>query len=127
MSVADPVGAGIVPALARPGGNFTGITNIVAEPVGKRMELLRELIPKGTRIAVLMNPDDQNAPLQVRNAEAAARQLRVDLGPVPPVRNAEDLPQAFQSAVATTRTRASGTNPCHALPACSRTGSTAAR
>ena len=106
VGVADPVGAGIVPALARPGGNITGITNILAELVGKRMELLRELVPKGTRMAVLVNPDDQNAPLQMRNAEAAAHQLKVVLGPVLPVRNAEDLPKAFQAAVAAKATGA---------------------
>ncbi len=61
--VADPVGAGIVPNLAHPGGNITGITNIVAELTGKRLEILKEIVPTAKRIAVLVNPNSQNAPL----------------------------------------------------------------
>lgn len=73
--VADPVGAGIVQSLARPGGNITGITNIVAELAGKRLEILKEIVPTASRIAVLVNPDNPNAPPQMRSAEAAARSL----------------------------------------------------
>jgi putative ABC transport system substrate-binding protein len=96
--VADPVGAGIVKSLAKPGGNITGITNIVAELAGKRLEILKELIPSASRVAVLINPDSQNAPLQMRSAEAAARSLGIELGPVVAVRNANDLEAAFASA-----------------------------
>ena len=97
--VADPVGAGIVASLARPGGNITGITNIVAELAGKRLEILKEMIPSASRVAVLVNPDSQNAPLQMRSAEAAARSLGIELGPVVAVRSANDLETAFASAV----------------------------
>jgi len=97
--VADPVGAGIVTGLAKPGGNITGITNIVAELAGKRLEILKEMIPSASRVAVLINPDSQNAPLQMRSAEAAARSLGIELGPVVAVRNANDLEAAFASAV----------------------------
>ena len=97
--VADPVGAGIVSSLARPGGNITGITNIVAELAGKRLELLKELVPRASRIAVLFNPDSQNAPLQLRSAEAAARTLGIELRPMLEVRKAEDLAPAFEAAV----------------------------
>ena len=97
--VADPVGAGIVPSLARPGGNITGITNIVAELAGKRLELLKEIVPTASRIAVLVNPNSQNAPLQMRSAEAAARKLGVELRPVLEVRSAGDLEKAFEVAV----------------------------
>ncbi len=97
--VADPVGAGIVPNLARPGGNITGITNIVAELAGKRLELLKEIVPTASRVAVLVNPKDQNAPLQMRSAEAAARRLGVELHPMLEVRSAGDLEKAFEAAV----------------------------
>lgn len=97
--VADPVGAGIVPSLARPGGNITGVTNIVAELAGKRLELLKEIVPSASRIAVLVNPNSQNAPLQMRSAEAAARKLGVELRPVLEVRSAGDLEKAFELAV----------------------------
>jgi len=96
--VADPVGAGIVQSLARPGGNITGITNIVAELAGKRLELLKEMVPGATRFAVFVNPDSQNAPLQLRNAEAAAAKLGVELRPVLAIRKAEDLERAFEAA-----------------------------
>jgi putative ABC transport system substrate-binding protein len=95
--VADPVGAGLVPNLARPGGNVTGITHLVAELTGKRLELLKEIVPSAARIAVLVNPDDPNATVQIQNAEAAARALRVQLQPVLSVRGATDLERAFEA------------------------------
>jgi putative tryptophan/tyrosine transport system substrate-binding protein len=103
--VADPVGVGIVQSLARPGGNITGVTNIVAELAGKRLELLKEIVPTASRIAVLVNPDNPNAAPQMRSAEEGARSLRVELGPVLAVRNAGDLEGAFEAAV---RARAAG-------------------
>ncbi|HYE93388.1 MAG TPA: ABC transporter substrate-binding protein [Terriglobales bacterium] len=96
--VADPVGAGIVASLARPGANVTGVTNIVAELAGKRVELLRELVPTATRVAVIVNPDDQNAPLQLRHAEATAKRLGIQLTPILEVRNLADLEKAFETA-----------------------------
>jgi len=99
VAVADPVGVGIVPDLARSGGNITGITNIVAELTGKRLELLKEMIPGTARIDVLVNPGDPNAAIQLRNAEAAARTLKVQLNPVLSVRGAGDLDAAFEAAV----------------------------
>jgi ABC-type uncharacterized transport system substrate-binding protein len=97
VAVADPVGSGVVPNLARPGGNLTGITHLVAELTGKRLELLKEIVPSASRIAVLVNPDDQNATVQMRNAEAAARSLGIQLQPVVPVRNTGDLDRAFEA------------------------------
>jgi putative ABC transport system substrate-binding protein len=97
VAVADPVGAGLVPNLARPGGNVTGITHIVAELTGKRLELLKEIVPSASRIAVLVNPDDPNATVQIQNAEAAARTLRVQLQPVLSVRGTTDLERAFEA------------------------------
>lgn len=98
VGVADPVGAGIVPHLGRPGANITGITNITVELAGKRLELIKEIVPTAKRIAVLINPSDQNAPLQMRSAESAARRLEIELRPVLAVRNPDDLPKAFEAA-----------------------------
>ena len=63
------------------------------------LELLKEIVPSASRIAVLVNPDSQNAPLQMRSAEAASRQLGVELRPVLEVRSAGDLERAFEAAV----------------------------
>src|SRR5262249_39734811 len=90
-----PVGVGLVPSVARPGGNVTGITHIVAEMTGKRLELLKEMVPSASRIAVLVNPDDPNATVQLKNAEAAAKPLGVQLQPIVTVRGARDLAGAF--------------------------------
>ena len=96
--VADPVGSGIVPSLARQGGNITGVTNIIAELGGKRLELLKEIFPKASKIAVMVNPNDQNTPLQMRQAEAGARSLGIKLDPILEVRSPGDLENAFKAA-----------------------------
>jgi putative ABC transport system substrate-binding protein len=99
VAIADPVGVGLIHSLARPGGNMTGITNIIAELAGKRLELLKELVPTASRIAVLVNPDNPNATPQMRSAEAAARSVGLELHPVLAVRSAGDLEGAFETAV----------------------------
>ena len=96
--VADPVGAGIVKSLAKPGGNITGVTNIVAELAGKRLELIKEMVPTATRIAVIVNPDSQNASLQMQNAAAAAKKLGIELHPVLELRSAGELEKVFEAA-----------------------------
>ena len=104
VEVGDPVGVGLVPNLARPGGNITGITDMMVELTGKRLEILKEMVPTASRIAVLVNPDAPIAAAQIRNAEAAARTLGVELHPVLTVRDAGTLRGAFEAAV---RSRAS--------------------
>jgi putative ABC transport system substrate-binding protein len=73
--VADPVGMGLVASLGRPGGNITGISLLGVELEAKRMELLYELVPKATAIALLVNPDDPFAESKVKQAQVAARSL----------------------------------------------------
>jgi putative tryptophan/tyrosine transport system substrate-binding protein len=98
--VANPLGSGIVTNLRQPEANVTGITNIVAELAGKRIEILRELLPAATRFAVIVNPGDQNTPGQMQSAEQAARDLRLQLGPILEVRDPADLERAFTGAAA---------------------------
>jgi putative tryptophan/tyrosine transport system substrate-binding protein len=99
VQVGDPVGVGLVPNLARPGGNVTGVTNMAVELTGKRLELLKEMVPTASRVAVLLNPDVPIAAAQMRNAEAAARTLGVQLQPVLTVRDAGTLEASFATAV----------------------------
>jgi len=70
--VGDPVGSALVASLARPGGNFTGLTNIAFELDAKRLELLKEAVPKVSRVAVLMNPELQPHVQQMTLLNASA-------------------------------------------------------
>ena len=75
-SGADPVEAGLVESLARPGGNVTGVTNLISELGGKRLELFKEAVPKLARVAVLYDQANPNSILEVKEVlPAAARAL----------------------------------------------------
>ncbi len=100
--VADPVGTGLVRALARPGGNVTGMSTINVELGAKRLEILREAFPRVRRVAVLHHPEDSTNALQLKETERAARALRVELVPVA-IKTPEDIEPAF---AALTRARA---------------------
>jgi putative ABC transport system substrate-binding protein len=99
VGVADPVAVGLVKSLSRPGGNITGVTNIVAELTGKRLEILKELVPSASKVAVFINPNDQGAALQMQNAVDAAKRLGVELQPILNVTSAGDVEPAFETAV----------------------------
>ena len=80
VTASNPVGAGFVPSLGRPEGNVTGITLIGAELVPKRLELLRELLPGATRIAVLVNPNNPGLMRDnIQQSEAAVRRLGLEM------------------------------------------------
>jgi putative tryptophan/tyrosine transport system substrate-binding protein len=96
----DPVGLGIIDNLARPGGNITGITNSSVALAGKRLELLKELIPSITRVAIFVNPNDPNAELQIDGARQAAPLLGLTLEPMVLLRNERELESAFPAAIA---------------------------
>jgi len=96
--VGDPVGQGIIVSLAHPGGNITGLSATVTEIYPKRVELLRELVPKATRIAALFNMSNPAIPHQWRQVEAAARSLGMQ-AQLLDVRKQEDLRPAFDAAV----------------------------
>jgi putative ABC transport system substrate-binding protein len=74
---ADPVELGLVASLARPGGNVTGVFSMSNELAGKRLELLKQLIPRTSRVAFLRDPDNRASALNLRNAESAAKSLGV--------------------------------------------------
>ena len=93
-----PVENGIVASFARPGGNATGLTNLTEELNGKRLELLKETVPKITRIAVLSNPVNPTQPLEWKEIESAARLLGLQLHSLE-VRNAKDFDRAFEAAL----------------------------
>ena len=99
VSVGDPVGLGIVTNLARPTGNVTGLTNSTVELPGKRLELLRELLPDARRVAVLVNPEDDNAPLQIARTQEAAAVLGLELDPIARIAGHSDVEPAFAAAV----------------------------
>jgi putative ABC transport system substrate-binding protein len=78
-AVIDPVAAGLVASLAHPGGNITGLSQMVPELVGKQLEILKEVAPKISRVALLGNPANAGNPSQVRHAQNAARTLGMRL------------------------------------------------
>ena len=91
----DPVALGIVQSLARPGGNFTGLSIVAPELGGKRLELFKGVLPRLKRLAVLWNPASDGASLEWRESQSAARQLGIELRSLE-VRNGEELLQAFE-------------------------------
>ena len=96
--VGDPVGQGIVASLARPGRNITGLSAAVTEIYPKRVQLLRELVPRAARIAVLFNMSNPALPPQWREVQLAARSLGIE-PQLLDVRKLEDLESAFEAAV----------------------------
>ncbi len=75
ITASDPVDAGFVQSLGRPGGNVTGMALLGHELMAKRLELLRDLIPGATRIALVVNPNNPGTPIVIQGSEAAARRL----------------------------------------------------
>jgi ABC-type uncharacterized transport system substrate-binding protein len=93
----DPVAVGLVASLARPGGNVTGNTILAPDLNGKRLELITELVPGISRIAVLSNPTNPITAVDIKTAEAAATGLRVSLH-VLEIRDRHDFDRAFKAA-----------------------------
>jgi ABC-type uncharacterized transport system substrate-binding protein len=91
---ADPVETGIAVSLSRPGGNVTGVSLLVLELIGKRLELLKEALPTIRRVAILFNADASSEVASLRSADVASRSLGVRLQRVE-IRRSEDLEKAF--------------------------------
>jgi putative tryptophan/tyrosine transport system substrate-binding protein len=96
--VADPVAFGFVASLARPGGNVTGFAFLLPEVSGKRLDLLKEAIPKLSRVAVLWNAANPYKPLDLKEVQAVADALGVAVHTFP-VREPSDFDEAFKAAV----------------------------
>ncbi len=92
----DPVGTGLVASLARPGGNVTGLATLAADLAGKRLELLREVVPGLGRLAILGNVGNPLVVLEMGEVQAAARTLGLDVVPSG-IWRAEDIAPAFEA------------------------------
>ncbi len=99
--IGDALEAGVVPSLARPGGNVTGLSTVVPELEGKRLELLKQALPRLARLAVLANPANPFVDVALKHTERAAAQLRMKLQRVD-VRQPDEFASAF-AAIANDR------------------------
>ena len=95
-TAADPVAEGLVPSLARPGGNITGVTNLGVELVQKQVEMLHRMVPKASVIAVLVNPSQSFAETAKKDALAAGRALGLQIH-IAQASSARDVDAAFAS------------------------------
>jgi putative tryptophan/tyrosine transport system substrate-binding protein len=78
-TIGDPVGAGIVASLARPGGNITGLSNLATDSTAKRVQVLHEIVPNLARVAALWNPDNASVALKFKEIEAACQKRGIDV------------------------------------------------
>ncbi|MGC1825098.1 MAG: ABC transporter substrate-binding protein [Pseudolabrys sp.] len=92
----DPVGSGLVASLAKPGGNVTGLSLQANDLAGKRLELLRQVVPQLRRLAIMFNAGNSQPALEMRDTQAAAYTLGLEVAPLE-IRRAEDIAPAFQS------------------------------
>ena len=98
MGVTDPISAGVAESLARPGGNATGITNVAAVLTGKRLELLREVVPKLVHVAVLWDPKAPGSIPQWEASQEPARKLGLQLHSMT-ASSPDDYAMAFRDAI----------------------------
>jgi putative tryptophan/tyrosine transport system substrate-binding protein len=96
VSATDPVGNGLVESLARPGGNATGLSNQSADSVGKRLEILRDVVPKLRRLAILCNVGAPNAVLEKGEVQAAAQAAGLEVATMD-IRRSDDIAPAFET------------------------------
>jgi putative ABC transport system substrate-binding protein len=94
LSVADPIGNGLVKSLARPGGNTTGISNITGDLISKQLEILLAMAPKVARVAVLVHPTNLSHATMLKSVQAAARRVNVTILPVE-ARRPQEIETAF--------------------------------
>jgi putative tryptophan/tyrosine transport system substrate-binding protein len=93
--VGDPVGIGLVASLARPGGNLTGLSILAPELSGKRLELLKEVVPKLSRVAAMLNPTNPVYRLELQETHDAARSLGLQIQPIVEVSDLNTLQEGF--------------------------------
>ncbi|MFL5030305.1 MAG: ABC transporter substrate-binding protein [Xanthobacteraceae bacterium] len=95
-TLSDPVGTGLVASLARPGGNITGLSNQISDTGGKKLELLREVVPGLRRLAIMANVGNPASVLDMREAQATARTIGLEVT-TSEIRQAEDIAPAFEA------------------------------
>jgi putative ABC transport system substrate-binding protein len=95
-AAADPVGMGLVASLARPGGNATGLSILALDLAGKRLELLREVVPNLRRLAIIAHIGGLGAMLEMAEVQTSARALDLDVTALE-LRGADDIPPAFET------------------------------
>jgi putative tryptophan/tyrosine transport system substrate-binding protein len=98
VDVGDPVATGLVPNLARPGGNITGLATLSPELSGKRLELLKEAVPSASRIAIFSNPTSLTNPLQLKQVHIGAQALALEIQLLELLKS-EDFEPAFATMV----------------------------
>ena len=98
LTVADPVGSGLVASYARPGGSVTGIQGNIGTLPGKQIGLLREIVPTATRIGMLVNSPNPSTTLQMQNAEGAATSLGITLVSAS-ISSPDDIERAFDQLI----------------------------
>jgi putative ABC transport system substrate-binding protein len=96
LLVGDPLGTGLVASLSRPGGNVTGLSNQATDIVGKRLELLREVLPSLRRLAIMANVDYPVGVVEMGEIQVAAGTLGLDVANFG-IRRAEDIASAFET------------------------------
>ncbi len=92
----DPVGNGLVASLARPGGNTTGVALLSNSSSSKQLEMLRAMVPRLSRVAVILNPENPYSGIGLEAVKKAARELKLEVLPVE-VRDRKDLEQVFET------------------------------
>src|SRR5204863_3259859 len=92
----DPVASGLIDSLARPGGNITGLTRLTRELSGKRLELLKEVVPGLSRVGVLRDADDSASSIAFKEYEASAGALKIQIKSLQVQRHTPDLEDEFQ-------------------------------
>jgi putative ABC transport system substrate-binding protein len=95
-AMGDPLGTGIVASLARPGGNVTGLSALVTDVAGKRLELLREVVPGLRRLAIMLNVDAPASVLDMRGVQAAADTMGLEVA-TSEIRQSKDIAPAFEA------------------------------
>ena len=98
LDVSDPIGSGLIASLARPGGNITGFTTISTELIGKRLEILKETLPKLFRVAVLWDPNSRGSERSWKESQTAAQQLGLQLHSME-VSSLDKYEAAFEAAI----------------------------
>ena len=98
VSSVDPVAAGIVDSLARPGGNITGLSRLTRELGGKRLEIIKEVVPEISRVGILRVADDPASTIAFKEYEAAASALKIQLQSLEMQRPTPYFTSAFQTA-----------------------------